>query len=170
VIVIVGHGPGIVGKRLGSWLDTQRVVRLKKAEKPDAVDWGSRTDVVCATSHLYRPENGMFWWFPKAGNYKDEANMRVADVAMWRKFYADCGGTKGPSSGLCAIFCAVEFERPDAIGLAGFDNLLYPDQKGWGKWWQPRHKYYYDADGEADHKAAMALDVKLVDVTKEIHG
>lgn len=165
MLVIIGHGPGIVGKRLGSWLDTQTVVRLKDGKKPDALDWGSRTDVICATSHLFRPEHGMFWWFPKTEGYRDETNMRVADVARWRSYYASFG-KRGPSTGLCAIFCAVEFEKPGEIGLAGFDNLLYPDEKGWGKWWQPRHKYRYDADSESDHRAMMGLDVRLIDVTR----
>ena len=170
MIVIVGHGPSIVGKRLGSWLDNQTVVRLKDAKKPDSLDWGSRTDVVCATSHIYRPDKGMFWWFPKRGDPKDENDMRVADYRRWRKYFADFSISKGPSTGLSAIFCAVEFENPKQIGLAGFDNLLYPDEKGWSKWWLPRHKHNWDADSPAEHRAAMALGVELIDVTMAYVG
>ena len=166
MIVIVGHGPSIVGKALGSWLDTQTVVRLKKAEKPNAVDWGSRTDVICATSHIYR-QDCEFWWFPKQPGQRGDAKMRVADTAKWREYFRQYSTRKGPSTGLSAIFCAVEFLNPARIGLAGFDNLLYPSEKGWAKWWQPRNSHYWDADSEAEHKAAMALGIELIDVTRE---
>jgi hypothetical protein len=169
VIVIVGHGPSIVGKALGPWLDEQRVVRLKRAEKPNAADWGTRTDVICATSHIYRQDGVPFWWFPKGEPPRGDDLCRVADIARWRAYFGRFSRLKGPSTGLSAIFCAVEFEGATEIGLAGFDNLLYPQETGYAKWWQPRYKYNWDADSEAEHKAACGLGVRLIDVTRE-HG
>ena len=167
MIVIVGHGPSIVGKGLGPWLDDQFVVRLKRAEKPNAKDWGTRTDVICATSHIYR-QDGMFWWAAKRPQRSD-ALCRVWDEARWLGYFRGFSSLKGPSTGLRAIFCAVEFMVPETIGLAGFDNLLYPEEDGWAKWWQPRYSHNWDADSLAEHKAAFGLGVRLIDVTRE-HG
>ena len=152
-IVIVGHGPSIVGKQLGPWLDNQTVVRLKRAEIPNQIDWGSRTDYVCATSLIYQTDKP-FWLFSK----KDGIGKK------WREYYAKFSAVK-PSTGLGAIFCAVEYLKPDTIGLAGFDNLLYPDEPGWSKWWIPRNHGLWIHDSKAEHEAAMSLGVKVVDVT-----
>ena len=48
MLVVVGHGPSIAGRGLGSWLDRQTVVRLKWADRPNAEDWGTRTDYLFA--------------------------------------------------------------------------------------------------------------------------
>ena len=166
MIVIVGHGPSIVGKGLGPWLDGQFVVRLKRAEKPSALDWGTRTDVICATSHIYR-QDGMFWWAAKS-QQRGDALCRVWDQYRWMSYFSRFSQRKGPSTGLRAIFCAVEFGHTE-IGLAGFDNLLYPAETGWAKWWQPRHKFNWDADSAAEHEAVKGLGVRIIDVTRE-HG
>ena len=165
MIVIVGHGPSIVGKGLGPWLDEQFVVRLKRAEKPSCKDWGTRTDVICATSHIYRQPDVMFWWAAKRAQRSD-ALCRVWDERRWLEYFRRFSTAKGPSTGLRAIFCAVEFLDAQDLGLAGFDNLLYPAEEGWAKWWQPRYSHYWDADSEAEHKAAMALGIELIDVTR----
>lgn len=65
-----------------------------------------------------------------------------------------------------AIMCAVEFMSPKEIALAGFDNLLNPNEI-YAKWWQPKGKYHWDADSKAEHECAMSLGVKLVDLTLE---
>ena len=166
MIVIVGHGPSIVGKGLGPWLDEQFVVRLKRAEKPNAKDWGTRTDVICATSHIYRQDEVPFWWFPKHNQQHGDALCRVADTEWWRAYFAGFSRTKGPSTGLSAIFCAVEFLHPERIALAGFDNLLYPDERGYTKWWHARYQHKWDADSAAEHKAAFALGIEIIDATR----
>ena len=157
MIVIVGHGPSIVGKKLGSWLDGQTVVRLKKAEIPNADDWGSRTDYVCATSLIYQTDKP-FWLMPKKGGIGDK----------WRSYYRRFSDAK-PSTGLCAIFCAVEFLKPVEIGLAGFDNLLHPEETGWSKWWMARNCGLWVHDSPNEYLAAMSLGVKITDATVE-HG
>ena len=77
MLVIVGHGPSVVSARLGSWLDSQTVVRLKdcpywKHGKYDPGVWGNRIDFMCATKvdwrrrfeqeHGYKPP---LWLFDK---------------------------------------------------------------------------------------------------------
>jgi hypothetical protein len=163
VIVIIGHGPSIVGKHLGPWLDKQFVVRLKKAEKPNSIDWGSRTDVICATSHLYR-QDCMFWWAAKR-HYPGDANCLVWDCDRWTAYFRQFSQTKGPSTGLRAILCAVQFMNAKEIGLAGFDNLLNPKDI-YAKWWQPKGKYHWDADSEAENSCVKSLGINLVDVTR----
>ena len=164
MIVIIGHGPSIVGKHLGPWLDKQFVVRLKRAERPNFEDWGSRTDAICATSHIYR-QAGQFWWAAKSAMAGDSV-CRVWDYARWLSYFRRFSTAKGPSTGMRAIMCAVEFMSPKEIALAGFDNLLNPNEI-YAKWWQPKGKYHWDADSKAEHECAMSLGVKLVDLTLE---
>jgi hypothetical protein len=147
MLVIIGHGPSIVGKQLGSWLDTQTLVRLKGAQIPNSVDWGTRTDFVCGTSRVY--ETAHFWLFD--------------DKGKWRDHYSTYSTFK-PSTGLAAIFCAVDRGYSE-IGLAGFDNLLHPNEEGWTKWYMPRHKGRWGHDSAAEHRCAFELGITLKDVT-----
>ena len=163
MIVIVGHGPSIVGKGLGPWLDEQFVVRLKRAERPSVKDWGTRTDVICATSHIYRQPGIPFWWVPRRPE-RGDALCRVWDAARWLAYFRGFSAHKGPSTGLSAVLSAVEYGHTE-IGLAGFDNLLYPHEEGWAKWWQPRYSHNWDADSAAEHEAAKGLGVRITDVT-----
>jgi hypothetical protein len=169
MLVIVGHGPSIVGKRLGSWLDKQEVVRLKHAERPNALDWGTRTDFVCASSPSFwtdkRRED-----FPECEKWvlasKDvpKGDYRLAS----REWYGYFRGFKPegfpkPSTGLKAVFCAVEFLKPKEIGLIGFDRILRPDVAT-SKWFHEQGKYLYGHDAHAEHRCLFSLPVKVVDL------
>jgi len=178
MLVVVGHGPSIVGRGLGPWLDTQTVVRLKWAERPNAEDWGTRTDYVYAShsnfffdrERLKKPKlNAEYWMLPQqfypelpgirqgSRNWIDYfAKHREASPVQrktWRK--ASCG--------LKAVFCAVEFLQPEEIGLIGFDMILHPEVPTF-KWNTPPGKYSYAHDAETERRALMALPVKITEL------
>ena len=148
MLVIIGHGPSIVGKQLGSWLDTQTLVRLKGAQIPNSVDWGTRTDFICSKSLQYQT-SVPFWHYDKNGKWRDHFSMY---------------STRKPSTGLTALFCAVDRGYSE-VGLAGFDNLLRPWDQGWTKWHMARHAGTWGHDSHAEHLCAFNLPIKIVDVT-----
>jgi hypothetical protein len=173
-VVIVGHGPSVVGKRLGPWLDTQTVVRLKWALRPNVEDWGSRTDYVCGSNPSFwlqrergqAPETAEFWWLGDAKKYPDK--LRVGRRASqhwfenWQRYLGPESFRK-PSTGLLAVFCAMEFLQPKEIGLLGFDMVLHPEEPT-SKWFHPRGQYLYSHDARAEHRCLMDLGVKITEL------
>lgn len=178
MLVVVGHGPSIVGRGLGPWLDTQTVVRLKWAEIPNVEDWGSRTDYVFAAHSNYfldrdrlkKPKlNAEFWMLPQ------QADPELPGIRQgsrdWIEYFAKHREAspvqkrtwRKASTGLKAVFCAVEFLKPEEIGLIGFDMVLHPDSNTW-KWFAPPGKYSYSHDAETERRALMALPVKIVEL------
>jgi hypothetical protein len=118
-----------------------------------------------------RRDTEPFWLFPKPQNtQRDAEGLRVANGDRWLAYYQQFKPTYKPSCGLCAVFCAIEFLAPPSIGLAGFDNVLYPDEKGWHKWNLARHSYQWMHDAQAEHDCLQSLGVEFVDVTKVIHA
>ena len=177
MIVIVGHGPSIVGKRLGSWLDEQTVIRLKWAEIPTAEDWGSRTDYVCGSNPSFWLERGPrklpkldaeFWWLGEPGRYgsKDVVGRRASNkwFDYWSKYKVGGSRLVKPSTGLRAVFCAAEFLEPTEIGLIGFDNLLHPERPPSTKWFHPPGKYSYAHEHKAEHRALMDLGITITEL------
>jgi hypothetical protein len=174
MLVIVGHGPSINRGR-GAWLDQQTVVRLKWAERPDAENWGTRTDFVCASTPSFwtqraakgHPALDAEFWF--LANRKDKSQpgpgmRRASDkwLDYWDTFRTDRGFPK-PSTGLRAVFCALEFLAPAEIGLIGFDMVLHPEVPTW-KWFAPPGKFSYAHEAEAERRCLMSLDVKITEV------
>lgn len=159
VLVIVGHGPSIVGKGLGSWIDQQTVVRLKDAPRPDPADWGRRIDYQCASTPLW-PHLGVETWVlpnrKEIGRYECCANVRVAGEKWW-EYFDVFYPTYKMSTGLRAIFCAAEFLKPEEICLVGFDKLMNPASE-YAKWKGPS-TYLHDA--WAEHRAAFQLGIRL---------
>jgi hypothetical protein len=168
MLVIVGHGPSVVGKALGSWLDGQTVVRLKHAERPNAVDWGTRTDYVCASSPS-------FWTDKRRPDFPDAECWVLADKAVpkgtwriadrkWLDHYRTFNPSfPKPSTGLKAVFCAMEFLAPSEIGLLGFDRILRPDVPT-SKWWHEPGKYLYGHDAHAEHRCLTTLGVQITEL------
>ena len=178
MLVIVGHGPGLVGKGLGPWLDTQTVVRLKWAERPNVEDWGTRTDHVCAShpsffierqARGYPPLQAEFWFLPE--KFCPPIAGTRQGAASWLEYYQTCREQQpGPrkslrkaSTGLKAIFCALEFLKPVEIGLLGFDMVLHPEVPTF-KWNTEPGKYSYAHDAQAEHRAIMGLPVKITEL------
>ena len=137
MIVIVGHGPS-ANSVDGSWLDSQVVVRLKdpyglndSSMAHRGVTPGTRTDIMCSRHTMYRRgyEQYPYWLYPRKPVRPKIDGVWVADVERWSAYWAENGGvidgkTIKPSSGMCAIFCAIE-NGWEKIGLVGFDSFFY---------------------------------------------
>ena len=162
MIVVVGHGPSIVGKGMGPWIDRQTVIRLKGAPMPNPDDWGTRTDVISTTKQEYLgPVKAAEYWLfgPEAPGF------RHPDVERWivwfNQFRTKLHKRAKPSNGLCAIFAAVEFLKPKTIALIGFDSILRPDQNS-GKWHDPNPPKW-SHDQKAENAALHQLGVEIVE-------
>jgi hypothetical protein len=170
MLVVVGHGPSIVGKRLGSWLDQQTVIRLKHADRPTAEDWGTRTDYVCASSPSFWtdkrrndfPANAECWVLSEKtvprGTWKEASK---GWLEVFRRFDPEF---PKPSTGLKAIFCAMEFLDAQEIGLIGFDRMLHPDVPT-SKWWHQTGKFAYGHDAYAENRCLKNLPIRVVDLS-----
>lgn len=182
MLVIVGHGPSVVGKGLGPWLDEQTVVRLKWAEQWAAADWGTRTDFLCASGPAFwrkrhkQPgvkampigEHVEFWFLSEERRETPKGTRQAS--RRWVDYYLSFNPhrrkssvTPKASTGLKAVFCAMEFLAPAEIGLLGFDRILHPEVKT-TKWWHEPGKYVYAHEAEAEHRALMDLDVKITEL------
>lgn len=75
---------------------------------------------------------------------------QVVDASYWDAYYRGFSEAK-PSSGLCAVFAAVELWAPDRIGLIGFEYVL----DGYEEW--QKH------DSNAEKKAISSL-VEIIDL------
>jgi len=166
MLVIIGSGPSIVGKGLGPWINGNIVVRLKSGIIPNAKDWGCRTDIRCASSISHKGTEP--FWILASHECEDHnsPNTFRAHRKKWMTYFEKFKPKYKMSTGLRAIFCAAEFGHTE-IGLAGFDNLLYPTVKGYCKWNEERHKYRWVHDVEAEHNAAFGLGLDIKDVTQD---
>jgi hypothetical protein len=128
----------------------ETVVRLKSAPVDPAEHFGTRTDVICARSHLFAKPGVPFWYWHA-----------VED--KWLPKYRKFGQAK-PSTGLCAIFCALEYLKPKEIALIGFDQLLHGKA---GKY-NDRHRPGFTAhEGDPESKCLKSLPVTIIDVVGE---
>ena len=144
-ICIVGHGPSLVGKELGSTIDSHDlVVRLKgSAGVIGSKDYGNRCDVLCMSTEVtgigyaFKPE--MFWLYPKKGDYdRSVIGTFVGDIGravllplelcrVWNNNFREMGATHpNVSTGMAAIIIAANYLSPSQITLAGFDTLIDP--------------------------------------------
>jgi hypothetical protein len=153
--VIVGHGPSVLSG-LGAVIDQSTVVRLKNGlavrPKPDPLHWGTRTDYLCGRSLIYKAKEP-FWHFN--------------DPRKWLDYYQSFKPKhKKPSTGLCAVFCALDRLSPDEIYLIGYDRLLNPDDMKSRKWNETPSRSLYGHDQRAEHEALMSLPVRIIDLVK----
>jgi hypothetical protein len=141
VIVIVGHGPSVLSG-LGDLIDTHTVVRLKRGllETYDRQHWGSRTDYLCARSPFFDHRQFPFWLF---------------DSQKWIDYFARFSSQK-PTTGLCAVFCAIDRLAPDELGLIGFDRVLRPEE----------HTGRYLHDAYAEQACLHSLGLTITDLTR----
>ena len=158
MLLIVGHGPSVLCG-LGDLIDQQTVVRLKDGLTPimrkDSKNWGTRTDYLCARSLVFDLGKFPYWWFndpPKWLNYYQSFNPRH----------------KKPSTGLCAVFMAIDKLDAKEIALLGYDRLLNPnDMKSRKATDDIKYTYsLYGHDQRAEHECLMSLPVKIIDFRK----
>lgn len=133
MIVIVGHGPSALWVD-GSWLDQQTVIRLKHPK----VHPGTRTDYYCSRSNALKGGEP-FWHFKKSDKKWMEVYRRFSDMK--------------PSTGLCAMWSAIDHLGATEIGLAGFDDF-----------WARIRKFPHDFD--AEYRCAHSL-LKVVNVSEK---
>ena len=139
MIVIVGHGPSVLSG-LGAVIDSHTVVRLKKAPTKPAEHYGKRTDYLCARSLIFDTGQVPFWLFP--------------DDSRWIEYFARFHPRRRkPSTGLCAVFSAIDRLDAKEIALIGFDAILNQlDLAG--------------HDTRAEHECLHSLGVKIIDLEK----
>jgi hypothetical protein len=150
-ICIVGHGPSVVGRKLGRIIDSHDyVVRMKNcAGTIGSEDYGERTDAICFSADVLgltgRTNALTHWVYCKSGNYDRELLCKVmeetgASMALplkvtnyWNGKFRDMGATHpNMSTGLAAIVIAASYAQPETldrlqqITLVGFDTLLDP--------------------------------------------
>lgn len=161
LIVVVGHGPSILSG-LGSVIDSFPVVRLKRGlstetgePKRDPVHWGKRTDYLCARSNVYDLGQAPFW------HYTGPAEKR------WDRYYGQFSDRK-PSTGLCAVFCAIDRLEPKSVGLIGFDRLLNPHRQTC-KWWEETERLWPAHDMFAELSCLLSLGLSIVNLP-EVYG
>jgi hypothetical protein len=157
VLLIVGHGPSVLSG-LGAVIDTHTVVRLKDGlrvkPKPDPFHFGSRTDYLCARSKICDHGEFPYWHFN--------------DPEKWVTYYRQYSRRK-PSTGLCAVFCAIDNLNPPEIALIGFDRVLTDDMKC-GKWYDERRYHLWGHDQKAERECLFSLRVPIIDFAKEFGG
>jgi hypothetical protein len=138
VIVVVGHGPSV--SNLGAVIDSHTVVRLKGGLRGDPKDWGTRTDYLCARSLVFDLGKFSFWHF--------------SDESRWLDYFAKFRPRRRkPSTGLCAVFCAIDRLAPKEIGLIGFDAIF-------NKLELAGH------DTRAEHECLHSLGINIIDLEK----
>ena len=91
-------------------------------------------DYRCARSLIYRSTEP-FWHFQSP---------------KWETYYRQYSKNK-PSTGLCAVFCAIDELNPRSIYLAGFDSVLDA-------------KELRGHDTAAENKCLYSLGVEIIDV------
>lgn len=145
-IIIVGHGPSLIGKKLGSQIDGyDLVVRLKGCSGVlGTEDYGKRADILCmsteAVNLAFTVNTEGYWLYPKKGRYDTSViGTFLGDIGRpvllplglmntWNETFRGMGG-KHPnvSTGMAAIIIAAYHMNPSEIILAGFDTLTNPD-------------------------------------------
>lgn len=157
MLLIVGHGPSILSG-LGPVIDQHTVVRLKSGKTGDAKDWGTRTDYLCARSASFAQPGIPFWHFPEGEwarwwlDYFNSFEPRIPFKPRLPK----------PSTGLCAVFCAMEFMKPKEIALIGFDRMLNPDRETFK--WNSTQSTCWPHDSHAERKALLGLGIPIIDL------
>jgi hypothetical protein len=112
-------------------IDSMTVVRLKRGllDTHEPAHWGSRTDFLCACSPRF--DNGRFpFWLA-----------RRRDV-----------GTKKATTGLCAVYEAIERLAPESVSVIGFDRLMCPEISDPPHTWLAHDKF-------AEHEILKQLGV-----------
>jgi hypothetical protein len=158
MLVIVGHGPSILSG-LGSVIDSHTVVRLKQGltnqQRKDSKNWGTRTDYISARCPGFEQPGVGYWHFN--------------DPVKWVTYYRQFTRRK-PSTGLCAVFCAIDHLNPSDIAVIGFDRILRPHDECTGKWHEPRRFSKFGGgahDQQIEHECLHSLGVRIIDLSKE---
>jgi hypothetical protein len=146
LVTIVGHGPSV----RGAVADDSVVVRLKDA-KPL---WGTRTDFICARAPSFARRGVPFWHFAGELERKWTDYFHTFDPRIYFK-----PGVPKPSTGLCAVFCAVEFLKPDQIALIGFDAWFGGTDLKWNETKAPGKPHDFPAELRCARSLARIINL-----------
>lgn len=146
-VAIVGHGPSLVGKKYGSYIDTfEHVVRMKNCGKTlGTEDYGSKINSLCLSTEVLglvdKVQCGMYWLYPKNGKYDQAQTFEVVAnkgapfmipldlMNYWNGKFKEMGAKHScVSTGMASIIIATHYLEPEQITLAGFDTLLDPSK------------------------------------------
>lgn len=147
-VVVIGHGPSTIGRKLGKVIDSMVVVRMKNCGsllEQHAADYGTRTDYHCATVETFktarhaRTSPKQYWGYPKYGTWTSAAVSHMkkhsnTDVIVpvevteyWNDIFRSLdAGHNNISCGMAAVVIALDRLKPTTLWLAGFDNVLDP--------------------------------------------
>lgn len=172
MIVIVGHGPSILSRRIGAWIDGQTVVRLKTAPIPDPDFCGSRTNYIFSRQYRFllpiRPQVEYLLFVPNQYREHHEGmKARYADDLKWEAWYRQFS-TKKISTGLCAICTVIDLMQPKEIGLLGFDAVLGGKNDSAGNKWFDDRRPWLSHDPCGEKRALESLGVEIVNLAD--HG
>lgn len=153
-------------------IDLHPVVRLKQGfsktnvdrdypSRMDPVHFGTRTDYLCAHSRLYDTGAVPFWFFD------DDSPQGKRWLRYWQSFEPK---KKKPSTGLLAVFMALDNVAPQEIALIGFDRVLNPDNTRTAKWYKPPGHHGWGHDAHTENRALHQLPVKIIDIARGQHG
>lgn len=148
-VVVVGHGPGLIGKGRGEEIDaSDTIIRLVGGKCPSAVDYGKRADYVLTTNHQMKwlPRHNLngvkaIWlYFTRIPYSKFSVLRQVREFCMrvvavneligkWLGLYRQVHKTTAPrvdypTKGTAAVLAAIELLRPSELCLAGFDGVM----------------------------------------------
>jgi len=161
-LVIIGHGPSLIGQKCAELIDSMPVVRLKNPDWLPKEDYGKRTDIMVSSTEIMNAMSDWpqvpkeYWAQPKKGKWNTEMEAKFRAKAKaplripldtflrWNAVFQGLTdrGIPNFSTGMAAIVFAMDFGREvvefDEIVLAGFDTLCNPDEPyvkaGKGKW------------------------------------
>ena len=145
-VIIVGHGPSLIGAGLGSRIDSYPiVVRMKHCMKllENQKDFGKRTDYMCSSTevmvNMLPVKAKEYWCYPKRGRWNKslEEQMKVPYVIplelceKWNVWFRSQKTSReheipNYSTGMAAIIIALDRLKPNKLILAGFDSMLNP--------------------------------------------
>lgn len=162
MIVVVGHGPSILSG-LGSVINSCTVIRLKKGliPKKQAEHFGSRTDYICGT-HPTCENAAPYWHFPPKGAAGAWQNKWHDYFRSFKPGVPYKPWQPKPSTGLCAVFCAMEYLKPTELALIGCDRLLQPEK--YSAKWDAVGPQCQPHDWHAENRALYGLGIKIIDL------
>ena len=179
VVHLIGHGLSTLGRKWGSEIDSEPVVRLKSPawQFANHTDYGKRLDYLVASCETMmgmleiakKPSCG-YWAQPKKGYWNTQTesmfNQKSPDRHVkvqielhnkWNPVFLDFHRKRNQvkecpnhSVGMAAITYICEELRPSKIRLVGFDNMLNPDLKDYHKVERGKWTTFHDWHAEND--------------------
>ena len=162
-VVVVGHGPSL-NACLGHLIDRMTVVRVKEWPPHSHYapeHFGTRCDYLVTKKPRVTPGVTNWVWTDEEG------------VGPWLAYWRGCcpvNKTGKPSHGLIGCFLALEYLKPKALHVIGFDRVL--GNLDTYKWWPKEGKANTLGchDWAAEKRALEGLGVPIIDLSKVTHA